>query len=166
MTYIYNNIEDRLKNYIKKTDGCWIWNGHKNEHGYGLITIGRGKQVRAHRFVYEKYKGLIPFNMKVLHSCDNPACVNPEHLSIGTQKDNVEDMMKKGRGGYKKFCGEYHPNRKLDMEKVSQMRNMWESGDYSQYEIAKKFEISQQVVSKVVNYKAWLENGAFVIKGV
>ena len=52
------------------------------------------------------------------------------------------------------------------MEKVSQMRNMWESGDYSQYEIAKKFEKSQQVVSKVVNYKAWLENGAFVIKGV
>lgn len=160
------NIEDRLHTYIRRTSTCWIWTGYKGHYGYGKVTDDDGKQVRAHRYLYEMFKGKIPKGMNVLHKCDNTACVNPEHLFLGSQKDNVKDMMSKGRGGYKKFCGEAHHNRKLDMNKVKKMREMWESKKYSQYQIASKFNISQQVVSKVVNYKAWLENGSFIIKSI
>ncbi len=164
MAYVHDNIEDRLTNYIDKTDTCWNWIGYKNDHGYGLISIGRGKQTRAHRFMYERYKGTIPKDMKVLHSCDNPACVNPEHLSIGTQKDNVKDMMNRGRGGYKSFHGESHHMSKLTDEKVKQIRDLWDKGGVYQSQLAKQFGVSQQVISKVVNYKAWIkESGTTVV---
>jgi predicted XRE-type DNA-binding protein len=163
MAYVYNNIDDRIKNYVRKTRSCWIWIGYKNELGYGRITIGHGKQVKAHRFIYEQTYGKIPDGMNALHKCDNPSCVNPRHIYLGTQKDNVRDMMKRKRGGYKVFCGESHWNRKLDMEKVELIKKLWQEGELFQREIGEKVGISQQVVSKVINGKAWTKNGSQVI---
>jgi len=77
-------------------NGCWPWIGAKTHYGYGKIRKNH-KQIGAHRISYELHIGKIPKGMSVLHSCDNPGCVNPKHLFLGTQSDNLKDMFKKGR---------------------------------------------------------------------
>lgn len=93
-------IEDRFWNLIVKTDSCWIWIGKKNVDGYGHIKTLDRHTVAAHRLSWEIHYGKIPEGMKVLHNCpdgDNPSCVNPKHLWLGTQADNMKDMASKGR---------------------------------------------------------------------
>lgn len=72
--------------------GCWIYTGYKNECGYGRFRV-HGKKVLAHRFSYQMRVGSIPDGMLVLHKCDNPACINPEHLYLGKEKENAIDMV-------------------------------------------------------------------------
>lgn len=148
-------IDERLENYVDKTGDCWIWTKNTYKYGYGRLSIGKSKQIRAHRYMYEKTYGVIPNGMNVLHSCDNPRCIKPEHLFLGTQKDNVTDMMKKRRGGYKSFKGEEHSNSKLKDTDIIKIKEMWSSGLFLQREIAKELGISQQVISKIVNGIAW-----------
>lgn len=150
-------LEDRLNKYVRRTPSCWIWTQDVYNYGYGKLSVGKGKQRRAHRVMYELTCGEIPKGMNVLHKCDNPRCVNPEHLFLGTQQDNVNDMMKKKRGGYKTFYGENHGNAKLTWEQVDKMRELWQLKQHSQFQLADMYGITQQVVSKVVNYKAWVK---------
>lgn len=104
------NQMTRLKNNIALTDqGCWQWTKNKDRLGYGRLKISLGtrllfKTSSAHRFAWELIVGEIPEGMCVLHKCDNRACCNPDHLFLGTQQDNMQDMHKKGRGpkGYKR----------------------------------------------------------------
>ncbi len=92
------NPRDRFFEKIEKTSSCWIWKGGKNEKGYGTFFVQSYKAcVKAHRFSYEILIGKIPSGMCVLHRCDTPSCVNPDHLFIGTQQDNLADMRAKGR---------------------------------------------------------------------
>lgn len=81
---------------IDKVGDCWVWNGTVGNHGYGKIN-DFGDMVLTHRVSYEATYGKIPEGMQVLHKCDVKLCVNPDHLFIGTQKDNVQDMLRKGR---------------------------------------------------------------------
>lgn len=81
---------------INRTDTCWLWTGNKLPHGYGLFG-GKTSHRYAHRYSYAKFKGPIPDGMFVCHQCDEPSCVNPDHLFLGTQKTNMEDCSKKDR---------------------------------------------------------------------
>jgi len=89
--------EERFRLYVRETPQCWEWTGYKNEKGYGIINL-RGERVMAHRMAYELAGGTIPKGLFVLHHCDNPGCVRPKHLFVGTLADNNADMDRKGRG--------------------------------------------------------------------
>ena len=98
--------------------GCWLWIGAVNNKGYGRIRVN-GKQVLAHRASYEAIRGAIPVGFVVLHVCDNSICVNPYHLRIGTQAQNLADMRIKGRGN----IGERNGQRKLTESQALEIRN-------------------------------------------
>ncbi len=85
-----------LFDFTKEVDGCWIWQRAANNKGYGVCAVGRGMRL-AHRMAYAIVHGPIPTGISVLHHCDTPLCINPDHLFLGTQMDNVHDAMQKGR---------------------------------------------------------------------
>lgn len=90
------NYSNRFWSKVNRTDTCWLWTAGKNNHGYGTFKLN-DKPRKAHRIAYELSVGPIPHGLNVLHHCDNPPCVNPNHLFIGTQEDNVRDMTFKSR---------------------------------------------------------------------
>ncbi len=98
---------NRFFSKIKKTKKCWGWTGTKHQFGYGSFSF-KSKKINAHRFSYIVHCGPIPNGMCVLHKCDIPECVNPDHLFLGTQKDNMEDMASKGRKGKNQNDGKTH----------------------------------------------------------
>src|SRR5688572_5586831 len=87
----------RFWSKVDKTTTCWLWVGTRHYKGYGDFAPSGQKKVKAHRYSWELHKGKIPNGMQVLHRCDNPPCVNPDHLFIGTNRDNVSDAIAKGR---------------------------------------------------------------------
>jgi hypothetical protein len=87
---------ERFMGFVEKAEGCWIWKGPKSVNGYGSFQYRRTSNS-AHRIAFEFLKGPIPEGLQVLHRCDNPPCVNPEHLFLGTNLDNVKDKVQKGR---------------------------------------------------------------------
>ena len=144
----------RFYSKVNKTSHCWLWIAHRDKDGYGIFSIKHQNQ-RAHRIAYKILYGSIPKGMLVLHRCDNSRCVNPSHLSLGTAKDNHDDMKVKGRG----LSGEKHPNRKLSHKKVVEIRKLWNNGAYVQREIADMFGITQANVSSIIRNKSWITNG-------
>jgi len=96
MGHKISNTKEKFWTLIEKTDTCWIWQGPKDKDGYGRYNM-KPTRYGAHRLAYLWTKGDIPAGYVVMHSCDNPGCVNPDHLSVGTQIDNIKDMDSKGR---------------------------------------------------------------------
>ena len=158
------SIEARLNAYINKTPTCWLWTKNTYNYGYGKLSIGRGRQVRAHRYMYEKYKGKIPKDMNVLHTCDTPQCCNPEHLFLGNQTDNMKDAQGKGRIGYRVFYGENNHNSKITLEIAKEIIKLFATGQYYQQELGKMFGVSQATVSKIILGYTWTRNGEKTIK--
>lgn len=132
--------------------GCWLWQRHCNNKGYAKLTVN-GRGVYAHRLAYELTHGAIPDGLNVLHNCpggDNPACINPDHLFLGTQQDNMQDCSRKGRSRTPNvaFFGERNPAAKLTDGQVDEIRSLLEQGR-TQREIAAHFGISQSNVSQI-----------------
>lgn len=100
MTYISKSLRVRFKRCVKRGKGCWLWMGDKNQLGYGQLQERKAGYTflwTAHRLSWMIYRGRIPKGLCVLHTCDNPSCVNPKHLWLGTHKDNMQDCIRKGR---------------------------------------------------------------------
>ena len=132
---------------MKGTDDCWEWLAYKNKGGYGCFKNNK-KMVRAHRYAYEHYKNNgqpIPSNLCVCHHCDNPGCVNPNHLFLGTQKDNMLDRERKGRRVNS------NPKKHTDDE-VIKIRLDYASG-LSQEKVAKLNNTALGTVNRIVNHK-------------
>jgi len=130
--------------------GCIEWDKAKNKAGYGVFRNGN-VLTYAHRAAYEKAHGPIPKGMCICHKCDNPACVNPDHLFLGTHADNVRDKQSKGRHP----LGESHSNHKLTSEQVSKIRFLHERGGTSIRGLAKKFSVSYSVAYRIINGTVW-----------
>lgn len=111
MTKKYKQPRDvYLKNRVsvESASQCWVWSLARDKDGYGVAHQGK-KNIRAHRVSYEVFIGQIPEGMGVLHKCDNPPCCNPEHLFLGNNQDNMDDMVAKGRKPRKIYCPQGHP---------------------------------------------------------
>lgn len=134
-----------------EASGCHLWTGAHLPKGYGIIKRpGERRQFYAHRLAYMIHKGEIPKRIQVCHSCDNPACVNPEHLFLGTSSDNHQDMKTKDRHLY----GERNGNAKLTKRDIIQMRAMQASG-IQQNKLALLFGVHPMTVSRIITGKRW-----------
>lgn len=140
--------------YTAQPDGgCWLWNGTKKRAGYGVIVVGgRGprRHYLAHRVSWERAFGAIPSGKVVCHKCDQPSCVNPAHLFLGTSADNVSDMVRKGRHAK----GEHHGCAKVSEADVREIRSL-HSGGMSQLGIARQFGISNSTIHLIVKGRLW-----------
>lgn len=128
--------------------GCWNWRGATVGGGYGVVKINY-KNYMAHRLSWELHVGGIPDGKFVCHKCDNRRCVNPDHLFLGTNADNMRDMVKKGRSN--KNSGEKHGRAKLTWEIVKEIRNSRETQVY----LAQRYGIDQSTVSDIMTNKIW-----------
>lgn len=133
--------EDVFLGRVNKTELCWLWTGTKNEYGYGIILMPGEKPVRAHRYSYELFVGKIPDGMVVMHSCDTPVCVNPDHLSLGTRDENNKDAVKKRRNAF----GEKNGHCRLSSQQVQDIL----SDTRRQYIIAKEYGVTQSHISRI-----------------
>lgn len=136
---------------VKKTDQCWIWTGFRNKTGYGK-TNAKGKTVRVHRYSWTLKYGEIPKGMSVCHKCDNPPCVNPDHLFLGTHTDNMRDAYRKGRISH--TVGEDNPTAKMTNEKVLLARKMHSEGR-SGVDLAKIFGVGSPTMYAILNRRSW-----------
>lgn len=152
---IHIPIETRFWQKVKKGVECWEWIGSKNRLGYGAIGRGpNGGTIQAHRLSYELHNSVIPIGMEVCHTCDNPSCVNPAHLWLGTHKENMRDRSLKGR--FKCNKGEENPKAKLNRELVKEIRNLYKTGEFSHTGLAEVFNVSKASIYYIVNGKTWV----------
>lgn len=170
MIHQASGLPYRFAKKVNFTESCWLWTAYKNHNGYGTHRIN-GKAVRAHRFVWEYFNVKIPDGLYVLHKCDTPACVNPDHLFLGTHQDNMNDMRAKGRGtGYKYTrkikstrlykTGEEHFQAKLDWGKVLEIRGLYQKGSKGEFNtegLSKKYGMSKTQIKRIVNNQHWRE---------
>lgn len=136
---------------IQIVKDCWIWQGCKLKNGYGLFYLNR-KQITTHRYSYLHHKGEIPENLCVLHICDTPSCVNPSHLVLGSQQDNLKDMIYKRRNNAGKE--ESHGKAKLKNCEVVEIKKMLKENKKTS-EISLVFNVSTNCIRQIRNNLSW-----------
>ena len=169
------SVAERLWSKVEKTDTCWLWQGYTMPKGYGVMNLfgpEKGRSRLVHRISYELHFGAIEdASLEVCHSCDVPACVRPDHLFLGTHKENQQDMGRKGRSHFSqlRLTGDLNPTRtrpeclargtrngnaKLNPEKVAEIRLRYAQGE-STTTIAVQFGVSRPTIDAVVKRKTW-----------
>jgi len=135
--------------------GCWVWT-RGLRRGYGSISVPIDRKEKfAHRVAYEAFVGAIPDGMCVCHKCDVPACVNPDHLFLGTNADNTADMVAKGRGWRPILRGETNGRAKLTADQVSEIRALYADRQGSCRSLGAKFGVSSRYISAIVRGENW-----------
>lgn len=144
--------------------GCWLWIGGVNEHGYGIFWNGN-RLEKAHRFALRAYRepDLDP-EADVCHRCDNPACVNPDHLFAGDAQANTDDMWAKQRATVQRRIGTAQTQAKLDDQKADDIRHLYRTTPLTQYDIADLYGVSQSVIWAVVNKKRWSRPSGVIVE--
>lgn len=191
--WINDRLRKRFWKYVDRSNGqesCWEWLGYKSSGGYGRfgLVVPKRKTVSAHRLVYELEIGPITEGLFVCHKCDNPSCVNPKHLFLGTAKDNMKDAVLKGRiargdrqglrqhperratgsrhGFYthpeKRLHGERNGRARLTWDDVRKIRAEYATGTISQTQLAKKYGIRQCQVSEIIRNVSWVEQRSVI----
>lgn len=136
---------------VKKSEGCWLWAGPLTSTGYGDFYTSRYFRCLAHRFSYELAHGSIPQGMEVRHKCDNPPCVNPDHLEMGTHLENMRDSVARNRNAK----GERQGCAKLTVYKVQEARTLYASGNFTYQELGHRYQVDRQVISKAIRRLTW-----------
>lgn len=147
------NARQRLKTKTAPPDanGCLLWTGAINDGGYGVLSIG-DIMMRAHRVAWIVEKGDIPKGMYVCHKCDVRRCINVDHLFVGTQKDNIADMISKKRDH---IIGERNAHHKLTSQQVDKIRLQYANGDTSYRQLAKDFGVCFSAIRHIVKNTLW-----------
>lgn len=153
------SLLERFWAQVQKTDGCWMWTGakdHSSKDCYGRIQDegGRGsKLLNAHRVAYELLVGPIPNSLCVLHCCDNPSCVNPSHLFLGTKADNLRDMTSKGR----RARGERVGGAKLTEQEIKEIRAQYRrySKEFGGPSLGRRYGVAENTIRHVVRGETW-----------
>lgn len=146
---------EKLMSKVVTSDGCWEWLGSKDKNGYGSIRCDSGTK-KAHRVSYLVHVGEIPSGLYVLHKCDNPSCVSPHHLFLGTHRDNMRDMWSKGRGkavscGRK---GSKNGNSRLSEGDVIEIRLRLSCGE-SGASLSREYGVSKNLIYLIRDKKVW-----------
>lgn len=150
-----NPTTDPIVRFLKKINlsenGCWLWNASTHKDGYGWFGPGgRGRVMLAHRWSYQYFSGEIPEGMYVLHTCDEPSCVNPQHLFLGTQADNVRDCAGKGRRNQVR----YH---KLTQEQRDEICRLYATGEFTFADLGRRFGVQYTTIARHVKRRVQAE---------
>lgn len=160
---IMRRVEPRFLEKFEQSDGCWEWKGGKDCAGYGYIHVFRASErvnkrhmMKAHVFSWCLKTGKLSTDGFICHTCDNPSCVNPEHLYEGTRQDNVDDMVRRKRNytGGCRHSGESHYKSNLNQEQVDEIRLLFKNG-VRQCDIARKFSITLKQTWNIVHGRSW-----------
>jgi hypothetical protein len=149
-----SDIAMRFWNQVDKSGGCWTWKGRKSRKGHGRFAFPseiKWRFVSAHRYSYFLYYGDFDPYLLVCHRCDNPPCVRPDHLFLGTHSDNMQDALKKGR----RRVGSDHWSSKLDEDSVREIRELYAGKLSSQSELARRFGVGRTTISRIIRRKMW-----------
>ena len=145
-----------IRRFASKTDGaygrCWWWKGATIASGYGQMGLRHNVHM-AHRISYALFNGPVLARLVVMHSCDNRRCVNPDHLSVGTQQDNVSDAAAKGRRRYTR--GEQHYRTTLTADQVHEIRRLYKPGIRG---LAKRFGVNRHTIRRIGMGLTWKES--------
>ena len=138
-------IGPRFWSKVQRGNGCWLWMAKRERRGYGRLEH-KGKSLIASRVAWELTNGPIPQGLLVLHRCDNPPCVNPDHLFLGTTQDNVTDKMTKGR---------HYGNHKLIADQVREIREAYATGSTTLMKLSHQYGVSFSQIHRIVTGESW-----------
>lgn len=148
-------FKTRIAASIHCVDGCWLWIKSRYLNGYGHFSLGGGKSALAHRISYQVFVGPIPVGMHVCHHCDVRACVNPDHLFIGTRSENAMDAVRKNRfSRTHQKKGSAHPSAKLSEKDIPDILNLLRAGK-SKVHISKLYGVTDRVILLIDRGEAW-----------
>ena len=144
-------VLERFWAKVEKTSGCWYWSGTKTKAGYGQINID-GVPVYAHRLSWEIYnKKKIPKGKMVLHHCDNPPCIRPTHIYVGTASDNSKDCIRRGRAKHPLRMGEQIGTSKLTKIEVKEIRSLY----MTRKMLAERYGVSEGTIGFILRNQTW-----------
>lgn len=160
--YLWRRLsyEERFWTWVRKSDGCWTWQASRDKDGYGNFRAEHDGVIytKAHRYSYALHKGKVPSLLQVCHTCDNRPCVRPDHLFLGTSRENHLDKMAKGR--HRGPSGEGHPFARLTEEQAKAILS--DPRPYAQ--IANEYGVHKQTISSLKNRDSWAHLGGEIVK--